>query len=127
MPQRDQTMKDSFWKMPQTPRIRSMAIVLSLGVLTAMAQSYPPAYPRKDAKEILQNDRVNVWDVLWPQNQPTPVHEHPFDLFSITLRAGTVRATRPGRPPGKGETSTFGSVELTPKGTIHWEEGLSDI
>jgi hypothetical protein len=83
--------------------------------------------PRKNAKEILQNDRVNVWDVLWPKNQPTPVHEHPFDLFSITLRGGTVRATRPGRPPGKGETSTFGSVELTPKGTIHWEEGLSDI
>ena len=130
MPQRDWTMKDSFWKMakiPKIPRIRAMAIVLCLAVLTAMAQSYPPAFPRKNAKEILQNNRVNVWDVLWPKNQPTAVHEHPFDLFSVTLRGGTVRATRPGRPPEKGEASTFGSVELTPKGTLHWEEGLSDI
>jgi quercetin dioxygenase-like cupin family protein len=117
-------MKDGF---RQIPRIRVIAIGLCLGVLTAVAQSYPPAYPRKNAKEILQNDRVNVWDVMWPKGQPTAMHEHPFDQFSITLRGGTIRATRLGGPPGKEHVSTVGSVTLTPKGTIHTEEGLSDV
>lgn len=117
-------MKDRF---RQIPRFRLVAIALCLGVLTAVAQSYPPAYPRKNAKEVLQNDRVNVWEVFWPKGQPTAIHEHPFDQFSITLRGGAIRATRLGGPLGKEHVSTVGSVAFTPKGTIHMEEGLSDI
>jgi hypothetical protein len=117
-------MKDGF---RQIPGIRLIAIALGLSVLTAVAQSYPPAYPRKNATEILQNDRVNVWEVLWPKDQPTPMHEHTFDQFSITLREGSKRATRPGGPLGKPHGDTVGSVAFTPKGTIHMEEGTSDI
>jgi len=103
-----------------------MAVALYLIVLTAVAQSYPSPYPRKNATEVLQNDRVNVWDVVWPKGQPTAMHEHTFDQFSITLRGGTVRMTRLGETPDEHD-SKVGSVLFTPKGMIHMEEGMSDV
>jgi hypothetical protein len=117
-------MKDGFRRIPG---IRAIAIALCLSVLTAVAQSYPPAYPRKNATEVMHNDRLNVWDVYWPKGQPTAMHEHTFDQFSITLREGAKRASRPGGPLGKSHGDTVGSVAFTPKGTIHMEEGTSDI
>ena len=110
----------------RTPRSLALAVALCLCGAAAMAQKYPPPYPRNNAKEILQNDRVNIWEVVWPKGQPTAMHEHPFDQLSITLRGGAVRVTRLGGTPGEGH-STVGSVAFTPKGTIHQEEGLSDI
>jgi quercetin dioxygenase-like cupin family protein len=113
--------------VPRAKRIpRMFALALCFVGAAALGQSYPPPYPRHNAKEILQNDRVNVWDVTWPKGQPTAMHEHPFDQLSITLRGGTVRVTRLGGTPSEHD-STVGSVTLTPKGTIHMEEGLSDV
>lgn len=54
------------------------------------------------------------------------MHEHPFDQLSVTLVGGTVRVTRLGKDPVVHQ-SQLGSVAFTPKGTIHMEEGLSDI
>lgn len=110
--------------------------VWAIGVLTAafcfsaaigIAENYPNSYPRKNAKEALHNDRVNIWEVTWPKGEPTPMHVHPLDQFSITLRGGIVRATRPGGPLGAPHDSELGSVTFTPKGTIHMEEGMSDV
>ena len=116
-------MKDS---SRQIPKICLIAIALFLIVLTAVAQSYPSPYPRNNAKEVLQNERVNVWDVTWPKGQPTAMHEHTFDQLSITLRGGTVRVTRVGGTPSESD-SKVGSVSFVRKGTIHMEEGMSDV
>jgi quercetin dioxygenase-like cupin family protein len=93
---------------------------------TARPQTYPNPYPRENARSVLSNDRVNVWRVIWPKGQPTAMHEHPFDQLSVTLSGGTVRVTRLGREPVVNH-STLGSVAFTPKGTVHMEEGLSDV
>jgi quercetin dioxygenase-like cupin family protein len=91
-----------------------------------LAQNYPPPFPRKDATKVFENDRVEVWDVMWPKGQPTPMHEHPYDQISITLVGGSVRVTRSDGNPTMGK-SELGSVALTRKGTVHAEEGMSDV
>ena len=90
------------------------------------AQSYPPPFPREAAQKLFENERVAVWDVTWPKGQPTAMHQHPVDQFSVTLVGGTVRVTRLGGTPVV-NNSKPGSVVLTPQGTVHMEEGLSDI
>jgi quercetin dioxygenase-like cupin family protein len=90
------------------------------------AQNYPPPFPREAALKLFENDRVEAWDVTWPKGQPTAMHEHPVDQLSVTLVGGTVRVTRLGGTPVVNDSKP-GSVVLTPKGTVHMEEGLSDI
>jgi quercetin dioxygenase-like cupin family protein len=75
---------------------------------------------------LFENDRVAVWDVTWPKGQPTAMHEHPVDQISVTLTGGTKRVTRLGGTPVVSE-SKRGQIVLTPKGTVHMEEGLSDV
>jgi len=107
---------------------RTLLSLFALCVCTArsMGQSYPPPFPREAARKLFENDRVAVWDVTWPKGQPTAMHEHPVDQLSVTLVGGTVRVTRPGGIPVV-NTSKPGSVVFTPKGTVHMEEGLSDV
>ncbi len=92
----------------------------------ALAQNYPPPYPRENARRVLANDRVIVWDVTWPKGQPTAMHQHQLDQLSVTLRGGTVRVSKLGGPVTVNQ-STIGSVAFTPAGTIHMEEGVSEI
>jgi quercetin dioxygenase-like cupin family protein len=117
-------MKVSF---SQVPKIVVMTAGLSFLALPALAQPYPPPYPRPNATVVLQNDRVNIWDVYWLKGQPTPLHTHVIDQFSITLEGGSIRVTRPPSPPGEPHESKFGSVTFVPKGTTHIEEGMSDV
>jgi quercetin dioxygenase-like cupin family protein len=92
----------------------------------SQAQTYPPPFPREGARKVLENDRVVLWDVVWPKGQPSPVHQHPFDQISVTLVGGAVRVTRLDGTSTVNH-SEIGSVVLTAKGTVHTEEGLSDI
>src|SRR5690348_8125628 len=104
--------------------LRSIALLAFTAI--SQAQPYPPPFPREGAKKLVENDRVVLWDVVWPKGQPTPVHEHPFDQISVTLTGGAVRVTRrDGRSTVN--HSEIGSLTLTAKGTVHIEEGLSDI
>jgi len=108
-------------------RLACVAVFL-LGLSAACAaQDYPPPYPRPDATRLLANDRVNLWEVYWRKNKPTPVHRHGFDQYSITLVKGLIRVTLLGKPPGEPHTSDIGAVTFTPAGTVHQEEGLTDI
>ncbi len=99
---------------------------MGLAAAIALAQSYPPPFPRDAARKVLENDRVVVWDVTWPKDHPTALHEHHYDQLSVTLAGGTVRVTRLGEAPVINR-SELGSVTLTRQGTVHTEEGLSEI
>jgi hypothetical protein len=107
--------------------VRFGACMLGLVALPAFSQSYPPAYPRPNATRIIDNDRVNVWDVYWMKDQPTPLHTHVIDQFSITLRGGLLRVSPAGGPWSEAHMSKVGSVNFVPASTTHMEEGLSDI
>ena len=107
----------------QNPRLAALWFALCA---TLLAQTHPPPYPRENARKVLANDRVIIWDVTWPKGQPTAMHEHLLDQLSVTLRGGTVRVSKLGGPVTVNQ-STIGSVAFTPHGTIHMEEGLSDV
>lgn len=111
--------------------VKFLAAVFALALLSICAsltaqQSYPPPYPRKNAKLVLQNERVNAWEVYWPKGEPTPMHEHTIDQLSITLNGGSVRVTTREGKVNEGH-SHLGMVVFTPHGTVHQEEGTSDM
>ena len=106
--------------------LRRLTLAFCCVAAALIAQTYPPPFPRDAARKLFENDRVSVWDVTWPKNQPTAMHEHPVDQLSVTLAGGTVRVTRLGGTPLI-NYSQVGSVAFTPKGTVHIEEGISDV
>lgn len=101
------------------------SITVLLLVLVAQAQTYPPAFPRDGAKKLFENERVAVWDVVWPKGQPSPLHEHRYDQISVTLVGAMVRVTKLDGSSSVNQSEP-GSVTFTAKGTIHREEGLTD-
>jgi hypothetical protein len=108
-------------------KIRVIVFLFGFTAATAVAQTYPPAYPRPNATQIIDNDRVNAWDVYWMKDQPTPLHTHVIDQFSITLRGGLLRVSPAGGPWSEPHMSKIGSVTFVPAGTTHMEEGKSEI
>src|SRR2546425_670488 len=54
-------------------------------ILTALIQiaPLPPAYPRVGATKILDNPRVQVWNIAWLKGQPSPLHRHVYDLVGV--------------------------------------------
>ncbi len=101
------------------------SIVTALVAFVLAAQSYPPGFPRPGATKLLENDKVIVWDVVWPKGRALPMHRHVYDVTGvfyapgerqITMADGTVRRT----------TTDIGSVTWSPKDTTHIEEGISD-
>jgi hypothetical protein len=106
--------------------IFALTLMFCFCATVAAPEDYPTPYPRPNATPVLQNDRVNAWEVYWPKGQPTPMHEHTIDQLSITLRGGTVRVTTPAGKATDGH-SELGMVVFTRHGTIHQEEGTSDV
>jgi len=54
----------------------------------AQSSSYPPPFPRVGATALLDNGRVQVWNVAWPKGAPTPLHRHPYDMTGLYYAPG---------------------------------------
>ena len=96
-----------------------------VGLAGLLVQSSPqPAFPREGAKQIIDNERVIVWEVTLPAGKPTPLHRHERDLVAIYPLGGTITVTR---ADGTSTTTTRepGEAMAQPKGAIHVEEGMS--
>jgi hypothetical protein len=64
------------------------ALLLLLG---APFQNLPHAYPREGAKQLIDNERVTVWDVTLEKGKPSPMHQHKYDLVSVDLSDAIVK------------------------------------
>lgn len=104
---------------------------LLAGAVSASAQpaqdepDYPHAYPREGVAKRFENDRVIVWEEIWPDGVPAEYHRHRYDMTGVFLRWGPLRVTRPDGTFTVSETpfevpGTF----LLPKGVTHKEEGI---
>jgi hypothetical protein len=98
------------------------ALVLSAGLV---AQTYPPPFPRTGATNILENDRVAVWDVTWPKGHPTLLHRHPYDMTGVYLAPGDRLITEVNGTKRPVSTKAGGIVWQF-KGLTHTEEGTSE-
>jgi ketosteroid isomerase-like protein len=103
------------------------AIQCGLFVAFAVAQSssYPPPFPREGATKMLDNDRVQVWNVAWPKGSVTALHRHPYDMTGVYYAPGDRVITQVDgskRPV----TTAAGGIVWQFKGLTHIEEGTSD-
>jgi len=82
-----------------------LLLIATLTGLTATAEEYPHAFPRKGATQLFDNERVTAWEVHWIRDVPQPIHRHRYDMAGVYLRYGPIRVTRPDgtespqRPP----------------------------
>src|SRR5215471_8281819 len=104
----------------------AMTLILALlWLIYPFQQNLPLPFPRDTAKQIVENERVAVWDVNWPKGKPTPLHRHIYDVVGIDLADATVKVTDTN---GQSRTSPLktGGVVWLGKGAVHIEEGVSD-
>jgi hypothetical protein len=85
----------------------------------------PPPFPRTNATKLLETDRINVWDIVWPKGQPTALHRHIYDQVGTYYAHGGRLITATDGTERRGMTEV-GSLSTTPKGTTHVEEGTTD-
>src|SRR6266705_3470307 len=89
------------------------------------AQSLPPAYPRPGAVKILDNDRVQVWNIAWLKGQPLPLHRHIYDLVGVYYEPGDRMIISP-EGAKRPVTTKAGDIAFQRKGVTHVEEGTSE-
>ena len=93
-------------------------------VFLLQAAALPPAYPRPGTTKLLENDRVQVWDISWLK-QTYPLHRHRYDLIGVYYTDGDrmiVSQQGERRPVStKAWETAFQAKDVT-----HIEEGASD-
>jgi len=103
-----------------------LAMMLLACVEAVSAQpGLPPPFPRTNATQLLDTDRITVWDIVWPKGQPTAMHRHPYDQVGTYYAEGGRLITTPDGAVRAGVTKV-GSLSTTRKGTTHIEDGNTD-
>ena len=93
---------------------------------TLMAQAdYPHAFPRKGVTQILDNDRVTVWEVNWHHGDTQPVHRLKYDMAGVYLRYGPITVTDLDGKENKGAEFPVPRPYFQPKGITHKEEAVT--
>ena len=85
----------------------------------------PPAYPRAGAVKILDNDRVQVWNIAWLKGQPSPLHRHLYDLVGVYYEPGDRMIISPEGAKRPVSTKAW-DISFQLAGVTHIEEGVSD-
>jgi hypothetical protein len=69
----------------------SMSIAFSLlfVLFAGPPQDLPHAFPREGAKQLIDNQRVTVWEVILQKGRPAPMHRHMYDMVSLDLADAT--------------------------------------
>ena len=108
-----------------TNHLAKVALALTVLGSVAAAQQLPPPFPRTNATRLYENDRINVWDIVWPKGQPTALHRHIYDqVGTYYARGGRTITTPDGQ--ARSAMTEVGSLSATRKGTTHIEEGNTD-
>jgi len=103
----------------------AIAAVSAIGAAAQAPANLPPAYPRVGATKILDNDRVQVWNIAWLKGHPSPLHRHIYDLIGVYYEPGDRMIISP--EGAKRPVSTKGGdVIFQARGVTHIEEGVSD-
>ena len=94
-------------------------------VVQGAPANLPAAYPRPGSVRILDNDRVQVWNIAWLKDQPTPLHRHIYDLAGIYYEPGDRMIISPEGSRRPVSTKAWDPV-FQAAGITHIEEGVSD-
>jgi predicted metal-dependent enzyme (double-stranded beta helix superfamily) len=105
--------------------MRWVAIAVLSVVVQTPAAKLPPAYPRAGATKILDNDRVQVWNIAWLKGQPSPLHRHLYDLVGVYYEPGDRMIISPEGAKRPVSTRAW-DISFQKAGVTHIEEGTSD-
>ena len=101
---------------------RTIVIELKGHPLGSIANNsgYPLAFPRRYARKLLENDQVVVWNNVWHQGMPTPMHFHDKDALVVYEATGALQSTT---PDGKQVVSeyNFAQTRFSPRDHSHTE------
>jgi hypothetical protein len=107
---------------PGKPGVGTVVIELKDVALAPISNTtgYPLAFPRPRAKKLLENDKVIVWDYVWRQGEPTPMHFHDKDTAVVFEATGALQSTT---PDGKSVVNEykFGDVRFYKRDRTHTE------
>jgi hypothetical protein len=101
------------------------AFVSMLAQVAAPPANLPPAYPRAGAAKVLDNDRVQVWNIAWLKGQPSPLHRHRYDLVGVYYEPGNRMIISPEGAKRPVSTAAW-EIAFQREGVTHIEEGVSD-
>jgi hypothetical protein len=101
---------------------RTVVIELKDHPLPSIANTsgYPLAFPRPNAKKLLENDKVVVWDNVWHPGKPTPMHFHDKDALVVYEATGALQSTSADGKQVVGEFK-FGQIRFSPRDHTHTE------
>src|SRR5689334_2426694 len=100
-------------------------MLLAVLPTVVFTQDLPPPFPRQNATKLMENERIVVWNIVWPKGQPTALHRHVYDqVGTYYARGGRVITTPDGN--ARQAMTEIGSLSTTRKGTTHIEEGTTD-
>jgi hypothetical protein len=105
-----------------------MRLIAALTAAFALAQgsTLPPPYPRAGTTSLIDNERVQVWDVTWPKTAAAPpMHRHLYDMTGIYYWPGDRMITSTDGAKRPVHTDA-GRIQWQLKGVMHIEEGTSD-
>lgn len=105
--------------------MKAILLAVLSAFFVAPLQDVPNAFPREDAKQLIDNERVTVWDVTTGKGQPAAMHRHPYDMVLVDLADATVRVTSENGRQSNNTVKT-GHVGFTRKGSADQQEGVSD-
>jgi hypothetical protein len=105
--------------------MRVIGALLSLFLAAGQPHTLPPPFPRPNAVKMLENDRIQVWSVVWPKGQPTPLHRHIYDITGTYIAPGD-RVITDVDGSKRPVTNAAGGIVWQFKGLTHVEEGTSE-
>src|SRR5262245_34167631 len=104
--------------------MRLLAVLLAAS-LAGQSPSYPPPFPRAGTQSLIDNERVQVWDVSWPKGTPAVVHRHLYDMTGLYYWPGD-RVITSVEGAKRNVSTKAGQIQWQLKGITHAEEGASD-
>jgi hypothetical protein len=81
---------------------------------------YPAAFPRPGSKNVLDNERVAVWNYTWAPEVPTPMHYHDKDIVVVFRFEGSLKSTTPDGQSVVNDYK-FGSIRFNKGDRVHFE------
>lgn len=102
-----------------------LAIVIGLAAALsplAASQEYPHAFPRAGVTQLVDNERLTLWEVNWIHGVKQPYHRHRYDMAGVYLRYGVITVTQLDGTATNGQVFAVPRPYFQPKGITHREE-----
>jgi hypothetical protein len=86
----------------------------------ASMQTLSPPFPRNDAKQLIDNERVTVWDATWPKGKAIPAYRTVDDMVTVELSDAAYQSDK------NTVSVKLGQAAFIKSGTSGLETGTSD-